>query len=218
MNSIHKIIRYDYNGNSHECPDWSVDDFGNDPIIPIYATVAYKLNNDLKNGYYVEIGSNHFKEASNTHYLETEHNWTGLSVEISKYYSDLFNNNRKNKCINENALKINWEKHFEENNFPRIIDFLSIDIDSDHGIDINTLALLNLPHSRYKFNIIVIEHNGGVDYRFEKSKNIQREILSMLGYHLIHRGDIDDIWSRIEPNSSNGFTDIDYTIRKIING
>lgn len=218
MNSINKIVRYNYEGNSHECPNWSVEDFSNRDNIPIYPIIAYKLNNDLKNGYYVEIGSNHFKDGSNTHYLEEEHGWTGISVEISKHYADLFNENRKNKCINENALKINWEKYFEENNFPKIIDFLSIDIDSSSGVNTNTLALLNLPLSRYKFNIIVIEHNGGVDYRFENSKNIQREILSMFGYHLIYRGETDDIWSRVEPNSVNGFPDISYVIGRIMNG
>jgi hypothetical protein len=218
MNSINKIIRYDYDGNSHECPNWSVDDFGDNFPVPLYSIVAYKLNNDLKNGHYVEIGSNHFQEGSNTYYLESEHNWKGLSIDISEYYSDLFNDNRKNKCITGNALKVNWEKYFEENNFPKIIDFLSIDIDSESGPHSNTLAFLNLPLSRYKFNIIVIEHNGGIDYRFEDSKNIQRDVLSMFGYHLIYRGQTDDIWSRVEPNSKNGFNDIGSILGRIING
>jgi hypothetical protein len=217
MNSINKIIRQDYKGISYECTNWSVDDFKNDDTIPLYATIAYKLNNDLKNGYYVEIGSNHFKDGSNTYFLEQSHNWNGISVEISKYYSELFNFNRKNKCINENALKINWEKYFEENNFPNIIDFLSIDIDSDAGIHANTLALLNLPLSRYKFNIIVIEHSGGSDYVFEHSKEIQRNILSMFGYYLICKGNTDDVWSRTKPDSINGFGDLNNIIRRVSN-
>lgn len=208
MNAKNKIVKYDYRGKEHECPYWSKEDFYVDDNIPVFAVVAYKFNNDLKNGYYVEIGSNHFKDNSNTYYLEKEHNWNGLSVEISKYYYDLFNDNRKNKCINEDALKINWEKYFEENNFPKIIDFLSIDIDASSGIHSNTLALLNLPLSRYKFNVIAIEHSTGVQYKFEHVKNMQREILSMLGYHLVYKGITDDIWVRSEPTSINGFDQI----------
>jgi len=214
MNTINKVILHNYKGEVHECPSWSLDDFYTEDNVPIYASIAYKLNNDLKNGYYVEIGSSHFKENSNTYYLEKEHNWNGLSVDISEHYSDLFNKNRKNKCINDNALTINWEKHFQENNFPDVIDFLSIDIDFDAGIHSNTMAFLNLPLSRYKFNIIVIEHAGGAQYRFEHSKNMQREILSMFGYHLIYRGDCDDIWTKEEPRSDNNFDQINRILRR----
>lgn len=214
MNTIHKAILYSNHGVMHECPSWSLDDFIVNDETPIYAAVAYKFNNDLKNGYYVEIGANHFKNNNNTYYLEKEHGWTGISVEISKYYADLFNENRKNKCINDNAFRVNWEKYFEENNFPSTIDFLSIDIDSDAGIHANTMALLNLPLSRYKFNVIVIEHNGGVQYKFESAKKMQREVLSMFGYHLVYRGNCDDVWVRNEPSSMNGFDQIHNILRK----
>lgn len=217
MNSINKIIRQDYKGVSHECTDWSVDDFKNDKDIPIYATIAYKLTNDLKNGFYVEMGSNHFKEGSNTYLLEKDYGWTGVSIEVSKYYAELFNENRINPCINDNALKFNWESYFEKNNFPNDINFLSIDIDSDAGIHANTLALLNLPLSRYRFDIIIIEHCGGADYIFENSKKLQRDILSMFGYYLIYRGNNDDIWSRTKPDSKNGFGDLNNVLRKVLN-
>jgi hypothetical protein len=218
MNSIKKIIKQDYKGISHECSEWTIDDFKNDEDTPMHAIIAYKFNNDLKNGFYVEVGANHFKDGSNTYFLEKEHGWNGISIEISKYYSELFNDNRKNKCINDNALRVNWEKHFEENNFPNIINFLSIDIDSDAGIHANTLALLNLPLSRYKFDIIAIEHSGGIHHAFEESKKMQRDILSMFGYYLIHKGDTDDVWSRIKPDSKNGFNDLHNIMERVLNG
>lgn len=206
MKTIQKIISYDYQNEKIECPLWTQEDFNlniNDSY-PIQTAIAYKLNNDLKNGFYIEIGAGHYKDGNNTYYLEKEYGWKGVSLDKSQVLVERFNTNRNNLCLFGDALTFNWKSYFEENNVPKEIDYLSIDVDFYSHKWANLLAFLNLPIHEYKFKIISIEHMAAHNYEFERLKTIQREILSSIGYYLIFRGECEDIWSIEEPNSLNG--------------
>ena len=165
MKTKNQTTVIDYKNQEHIIPIWSLEDFYLDePDMPIQTSLAYKLNNDLNNGYYIEIGAGHYKKQNNTYYLENKYNWTGISIDIEQPMVDIFNNNRKNKCIQADAITFNWEQYLVENNFPKKIDFLSIDVDFHSHPHANLLALLNLPLTKYQFNIISIEHGSGIFY------------------------------------------------------
>ena len=156
------------------------------------------MTKEKKDGFYVELGSGDPYIESNTLLLESEFGWKGLALEIEKSVAEKYNSsNRKNKCINADALEFDYKTYFEENNFPKNIDFLQIDIDGhEHGNCL--LALRRLPMLEYRFSVIIIEHDLG---RNKKTKiellamrNAQRAILSSLGYKLIGQPPSEDWW------------------------
>jgi hypothetical protein len=155
---------------------------------------ALRFSGDKDNGTYVEIGSSDWIKNNHTYMLEKEFGWTGVGIEIEGHFVNNYNQYRTNPCIKADAKSFNWDKYFEDNNFPKQIDHLSIDIDSG-----NYLSLINMPLSRYRFTTIVIEnkdiadmkqlHNNQVDIR----ENI-KDILLRYGYTFIGSGYSDDFW------------------------
>jgi hypothetical protein len=153
---------------------------------------ALRFSGDKENGTYVEVGASHWRDGNNTYMLEKEFGWTGVGLEIEQHYVDEYNKNRSNPCVQGDATTFNWDKYFEENNFPKQIDHLSIDTDF-----VNLLSLINMPLSRYRFSTIVVENkessNQALDID-EKVKKTQREILARYNYTLIGSGYTDDFW------------------------
>ena len=153
---------------------------------------ALRLCGDKYNGTYVEVGSSHWLENNDTYMLEKYFGWTGVGIEIEQYYVNDYTNNRSNPCIHGDATKFNWDKYFEENNFPKQIDHLSIDTDSA-----NLLSLMNMPLSRYRFSTIVVENKISSNQSLDldgKVKKIQQQILASYDYTLIGSGYTDDFW------------------------
>jgi hypothetical protein len=165
---------------------------------------AYHCNDDMKNGFYVEIGAGHPIESNNTYWLEKEHGWQGVSLDAGPDCVKAYNEIRSNKCILGDGIDFDWDQYFKENNVKNRIEYLSIDIDQDSGYFANYHALLNLPLTRYRFNVISIEHAGYV-IQNEKVMNMQRDLLLSLGYNLLYRDNGDDIWVDQELNSHNGY-------------
>jgi hypothetical protein len=158
-----------------------------------HAGFALRFNDDKTNGFYVEIGSSHWKKDNNTYILEKHFNWNGVGIEIVEDLAKEYNDNRLNECIKGDAMLFNWDKYFEENNFPKRIDYLQIDIDKTPPYA-NLLALLNLPLSRYRFSTITIEHCYNHDLSISKVRDIQREILFSYGYKIVAAGFNEDWW------------------------
>lgn len=157
------------------------------------------MTEEKRNGYYVELGSEEPYKESNTFLLESEYGWTGLPLEIEKHKADKYNaSDRINKCINADALDFDYLDYFEKNNFPKTIDFLQIDIDG-HDEGNCLLALLALPLLKYRFSVIIIEHDVCQNYKRAPMRDAQREILSSLKYKLIGQTLGEDWW--IDPES-----------------
>lgn len=153
---------------------------------------ALRLCGDKDNGTYVEIGSSDWIKDNHTYMLEKEFGWTGVGIEIQEHYVDEYNKNRSNPCILGDATNFDWDRYFEENNFPRQIDHLSIDTDTS-----NLMSLINLPLSRYRFSTIVIENQDIINNKQDidrKVQKIQQGILSEFGYTLIGSGYVEDFW------------------------
>lgn len=159
------------------------------------------MTQEKKNGFYVELGSADPYTESNTFLLESEFGWTGLALEIDKQVAENYNlSDRKNKCVNADALSFDYLSYFKENNFPKTIDFLQIDIDG-HDDGNCLLALISLPMLQYRFSTIIIEHDLSQNYKRYPMRDAQREILSSLGYKLIGQTLSEDWW--VDPKSVN---------------
>lgn len=151
------------------------------------------------NGVYVEIGSNDPVLGSNTYLLEKNYGWTGLSIDNEPVITAKFNDFRKNKAILADATTFDYFKHFEENNFPKQIDYLSVDVDGNFRFDgqreknNSLLSLITLPLTRYRFSVIHYEHDSG-NYLNIPTKDAQRELLTSLGYSLLISNIEEDWW------------------------
>jgi hypothetical protein len=157
------------------------------------------MTQEKKNGFYLELGSADPYLESNTSLLESKFGWKGLALEIDKNFVEKYNlSNRTNKCINADALTFDYLKYFKDNNFPTTIDFLQIDIDG-HDDGNCLLALIALPLLKYRFSVIIIEHDLSQNYKRASMRDAQREILSSLGYKLIGQTLSEDWW--IDPQS-----------------
>jgi hypothetical protein len=153
---------------------------------------ALRFCGDKENGTYVEVGSSDWLHFNNTYMLEKEFGWTGVGIEIEEHYVEGHKKNRSNPCILGDATTFNWDKYFEENNFPKQIDHLSIDTDTS-----NLLSLMNIPLSRYRFSTIVVESRESSNLALDIDqvvKRVQREILARYNYTLVGSGYTDDFW------------------------
>jgi hypothetical protein len=158
-----------------------------------------------RNGHYVELGAAHYSDGNNTYLLEKDYDWNGVSFEIVDSMREEFNLNRKNPCLGD-ALSFNYIKYFEENNFPKQIDFLQVDIDAGYdntGRPVGNAhwtlqGLLAVPLNTYRFTVITFEHDANMYWRNESIRDAQREILDSFGYSLVSRSIHEDWW--VDPN------------------
>lgn len=134
---------------------------------------VFNILNKQTDGIFLDIGSNDPFYWNNTYFLE-KLGWRGICIDINHYdYSS-----RNCKFINKNALEIDYNELFKENNFPDVIDYLSIDIDS---LSFNCLE--KIPFLYYKFKVLTIEHDA---YRCgNEQRKSQRDLLFRNGYYLI---------------------------------
>ena len=135
----------------------------------------------FKEGYsgtFVDVGCWMPDEINNTLLLE-EHGWYGVSFDITDMSYDW--KLRGTPFICANALTCDFKKLFEENLIPKVVDYLSLDVEGD-GDRFN--ALVNVFKSGYEFKIITIEHDAWRGY-IETERNPQREFLNKNGYFLL---------------------------------
>ena len=132
--------------------------------------------NKKRNGTYVEVGANTPIKDSATYLLESEFDWTGISLEWNRSYAEQ-HSFRKNVCLCTDATKVDYTALFEKYNLGPHIDFLQLDIEPHP----QTFAVLNkIDFTKYSFSFITYEHDfyqGGVQERLKS-----REILKSHGY------------------------------------
>jgi len=158
-----------------------------------------------ENGTYVELGAFHSTDGSNTFYLEKDFNWSGISFEIVDARRAEFLQNRANPCLGD-ALEFNYLNYFEENNFPKQIDYLQVDIDAGYeqnGRPVGSAytsfwGLISLPLTQYRFSVITFEHDANMYFRNASIRDMQRDLLDSLGYTLVARTIHEDWW--VDPN------------------
>jgi hypothetical protein len=144
-----------------------------------------KTLNYKKNGYFLEIGSNHPININNSYILEKEYNWTGLLVEYDQKYEDLYKLHRTSKYIIKDATTIDYNSLFLQYNFPKNMDYLQIDLEVSNNSTLKTLELLdNTLFKNYTFSVITFEHDIYTgDHYNTRAKS--REIFLRNGYVLV---------------------------------
>ena len=154
-----------------------------------------------KNGFYVELGAFHSSEGSNTYELEKTYDWQGVSFELLDERRNEFIANRANPCMGD-ALNFDYIAYFQNNHFPKQIDYLQVDIDTGYdratrpnGNHYTTLlGLITVPLTQYRFSVITFEHDANMYFRNTGQRDAQREILDCLDYTLVVRTIHEDWW------------------------
>ena len=144
--------------------------------------IIHVLNNK-KNGYFLDIGSGEAIFNNNTYLLETNFNWKGILVDNNSYFIMSYRSFRTNSIhIIDDARKIDYLKIFEENNFPRAIDYLHIALEARNGSTIETLHKLEHEvFDMYKFAIITFQHTA-CNPNCANTRIESRNILKKRGY------------------------------------
>jgi hypothetical protein len=152
------------------------------------------LTNYKKEGYFLEIGSNDPIFHNNTYILENEYNYKGIMVEYDKSFENSYKINRPNSIyVIDDAQKVNYRKLLDDNNFPKEIDYLQIDLDVNNRSTLNTLELLyRTVFDKYKFATITFEHDIYTGNYFN-TQNISRQIFKERGYILVFP-DVSVFW------------------------
>lgn len=139
-----------------------------------------------KNGYFLEIGSNHPININNTYLLETKYDWKGIMVEYEHSYLELYKQYRHNSLyIINDATQVDYKSFFASNNVPLTIDYLQIDLEANNGSTIKTLQKLdNEIFDNYKFATITFEHDI-YHTNFGNTREKSREIFKRRGYRCV---------------------------------
>ena len=139
-----------------------------------------------QNGYFLEIGSNHPKLINNTYILEKELNWKGIMVEYDQSWIPLYKTHRPNSSyIINDATQINYNELLKQNNAPKNMDYLQVDLEVCNRSTLTTLELLNNNvFNEYKFATVTFEHDIYDGDRFN-TRLASREIFSNRGYILV---------------------------------
>ena len=102
--------------------------------------------------------------------------------------SHYVNTIRNNKCVCTDATTFDYKSYFEENNYPKQIDYLQLDIDPPSG---TFAALKQLPLDDYRFSVITYEtdlYSAGADIQDEEIK-----IFESFGYELVVRNVCNEV-------------------------
>lgn len=157
------------------------------------------------NGYFLDIGASYAIQFSNSCFFERERKWKGVAVEHDIKYQDEWLIERPNSVfICGDATKCDYQRILDENNAPKIIDYLSIDVDPPTTLSLE--CLYEVFKTDYQFNTITFEtdYGGDVECNFTRpsTRDDSREFLKQRDYILIteiyDRGKthyhVDDFW------------------------
>jgi hypothetical protein len=129
-----------------------------------------------KEGTYLEIGSATPIVDNNTYLLESEFNWTGVSIDFNYAFINDFNV-RSNPFILADATELDYDLLISNHYKSTHIDYLQLDIDPPS----NTFKALNkINFDKFSFSVITYEHDlyAGGEYEREAS----RKVLESYGY------------------------------------
>ena len=132
-----------------------------------------------RDGYFLDIGAAMPIENNNTFLFERDYGWTGLMFEFDPRYWNALYTTRSATLITQDATDIDYRALFEKHNVPKVIDYLSLDIDPPD----NTMKVLRaLPLDEYIFSCVTFEHDS---YWFGDSvRRESRELFEKHGYTL----------------------------------
>ena len=136
-----------------------------------------------RNGFFLEIGSNHPININNSYVLETSYGWKGIMVEYDSAFLPLYQTHRPNSIhVINDATTVDYKSIMDNNHFPKNMDFLQIDLEANNGSTIRTLELLDTTvFDTYKFATVTFEHDI-YHTNFDNTRNKSRDIFQKRGY------------------------------------
>ena len=146
----------------------------------VLKTLHYK-----RNGKFLEIGTSHPIERSNTFLLENKYDWTGIVVHKDSSFEYLYTTHRP-KCSCIYSININYEEILES--FPRDIDYLQINSEVHNFSALQHLINLDegaLQHHR--FAVVTFKHDSITKLPHSiEMRDKSRKIFLNLGYILLY--------------------------------
>lgn len=133
-----------------------------------------------KNGTFLDIGCHHYKDISNTYYLESELRWSGVGIDIECHFEQGWIDNRSNsKFVCADAVTMDYDTLLKANNMPLVIDYLSVDLEPPV---LTFAALKKLFETDYVFKVVTFETDF---YREQSTRDESRELFKQRGYVFI---------------------------------
>lgn len=141
--------------------------------------------NKKRDGYFLDVGAAMPIQNNNTYLLEKEYGWTGLLFELDPQYLQALQSQRNASVVFGDATKLEYQTLLESYSAPKIIDYLSLDLDPAAA---TLIALEKLLETDYMFRCITFEHDS---YRYGDSiKHTSKKLLIDKGY-TIAKEDVD---------------------------
>lgn len=114
-----------------------------------------------RGGYWLELGGNDPIVISNTHGLEKEFDWSGTTIEMDSKYLALYQQRRpKMMPVIIDATMINYRKLSEQFKFPKVIDYLQIDLEPLNRSPLTALELIEkYLMEEHIFSTVTFEHD-----------------------------------------------------------
>lgn len=152
-----------------------------------------------KRGYFLELGSSDPIFLSNTYSLEKYFNWTGIMVEYDETFKSKYEIHRPNSIhILQDANTVDYLAVLKDNNYPKNMDYLQIDLEVNDGSTLKSLIKLdNEILNEYKFAVVTFEHDI---YRCENKptvRELSRNIFEKQGYIPVLK-DVSNIYNPFE--------------------
>lgn len=139
---------------------------------------------EKRNGYFLELGSNHPIDINNSYLLEKEYGWKGIMVEYEYDYLALYKEHRPNSIhVISDATIIDYKYLFEKNNMPLSFDYLQIDLEANNLSTIQALQKLDTDvFDTYKFATVTFEHDIYNTNYDNYTRSTSRDIFEKRGY------------------------------------
>lgn len=140
-----------------------------------------------RDGLFLDIGCGHHDEMSNTAALERDLGWSGIAIDNDPRFRDGWKEHRPaSRFLCKDARAADYREILNE--MPRVIDYLSIDLEPPVGA---IEALIGVLESGTRFAVITYEHDF---YRQQETRDRSRKLLESAGYKLHTPGHQDDFW------------------------
>lgn len=140
-----------------------------------------------RDGFFLDIGCHHYQDISNTYFLEKELNWKGIGIDNLDVFENGWKENRTNSIfVCADATAIDYQKLLDGFNMPKMIDYLSIDLEPPQ---LSFIALRKVLETDYTFRVITFETDA---YRQLETRDISRELFNSLGYVFVTERNAQD--------------------------
>lgn len=145
-----------------------------------------------REGTFLDVGCMDPMWLSNTCTLEQEYGWRGVGIDMDDSFVSRWKIRPNTKFYLHDALTINYRQILKDNDMPKVIDFLSLDLEPPN---LTLECLYKLPFDEYIFRVIAFETDHyREDFRQYEVQSKSREYLTNLGYIFIQELHQDDLW------------------------